>query len=78
MHHVFGAFILYPDRAELVGPEGVIHVEPKAFAVLRLLVENHDRVVSREEMIEAIWGGRLRVGRGGLDGAEVCAEGRGG
>lgn len=59
MHHVFGAYTLFPDRAELTGPEGLIHVEPKAFAVLRLLVENHDRVVSREEMIEAIWGGRF-------------------
>ncbi len=59
MHHVFGAFTLYPERAELVGPDGVIHIEPKAFAVLRLLVENHDRVVSRDEMIAAIWGGRF-------------------
>jgi TolB-like protein len=59
MHHVFGSYALYPDRAELVGPEGSVRLEPKAFAVLRLLVENHDRVVSREEMIEAIWGGRF-------------------
>jgi TolB-like protein len=59
MHHVFGAYTLYPDRAELIGPAGRVHVEPKAIAVLRLLVENHDRVVSREEMIEVIWGGRF-------------------
>jgi TolB-like protein len=59
MHHVFGPYALYPDRAELAGPEGLIRLEPKAFAVLRLLVENHDRVVSREEMIEVIWGGRF-------------------
>lgn len=59
MHHVFGAYTLYPDRAELVGLDGVIHTEPKAFAVLRLLVENHERVVSRDEMIAAIWGGRF-------------------
>ena len=55
----FSPFTLDMDRAELLGPEGLVAVEPKAFAVLRLLVEHHDRVVSREEMIEAVWGGRF-------------------
>ncbi|MCY1125657.1 winged helix-turn-helix domain-containing protein [Frigidibacter sp. RF13] len=59
MHHVFGPYALYADRAELVGPEGPVRLEPKAFAVLRLLVENNDRVVSREEMIDVVWGGRF-------------------
>ena len=55
----FAPFTLDMDRAELLGPEGLVAVEPKAFAVLRLLVEHHDRVVSREEMIEVVWGGRF-------------------
>jgi hypothetical protein len=38
MHHVFGDFTLYPDRVELAGPAGLVPLEPKAFAVLRLLV----------------------------------------
>ena len=59
MHFVLGGFTLYPDRAELVGPDGAVRLEPKAFAVLRLLVENHDRVVSKGEMIEVVWGGRF-------------------
>jgi TolB-like protein len=59
MHHVFGQFTLYPDRAELAGPAGPVPLEPKAFAVLRLLVENHDRVVTRDEMIAQVWGGRF-------------------
>jgi TolB-like protein len=59
VHHVFGDFTLYPDRAELVGPAGTVPLEPKAFAVLRLLVENPDRVVTRDEMIAVIWGGRF-------------------
>jgi TolB-like protein len=58
MHHVFGDFTLYPDRAELAGPGGTVPIEPKAFAVLCLLVENHDRVVTRDEMIAEVWGGR--------------------
>lgn len=59
MHYVFGSYALYPARAELVGPEGTVHLEPKSFAVLHHLVEHHDRVVSREELIEAVWGGRF-------------------
>ena len=59
MHYVFASFSFFPDRAELIGPDGVVRVEPKALAVLRLLVENHERVVSREEMIEVVWGGRF-------------------
>ena len=59
MHYVFASFAFYPDRAELIGPEGEVRIEPKAMAVLRLLVEHHDRVVSREEMIEVVWGGRF-------------------
>jgi TolB-like protein len=59
MHYVIGPFALYPDRAELTGPDGPVRLEPKALAVLRLLVENHDRVVSREEMIEVVWSGRF-------------------
>ncbi|MFN5998979.1 MAG: winged helix-turn-helix domain-containing tetratricopeptide repeat protein [Paracoccaceae bacterium] len=59
MHYVFAPFSLYPGRAELFGADGLVHVEPKAFALLSLLVEHHDRVVSREEMIEVIWGGRF-------------------
>ena len=59
MHYVFAPFSLYPGRAELFGADGLVHVEPKAFALLSLLVEHHDRVVSCEEMIEVIWGGRF-------------------
>jgi DNA-binding winged helix-turn-helix (wHTH) protein len=38
MNFHFAPFTLSADRAELVGPEGLVAVEPKAFAVLRLLV----------------------------------------
>ncbi len=59
MHYEFAPFTFYPERAELTGPKGGIAVEPKALAVLRLLVENHERIVSREEMVEVVWGGRF-------------------
>jgi DNA-binding winged helix-turn-helix (wHTH) protein len=35
------------------------HVEPQVFDVLRYLVENRDRVVSRDDLVEAVWLGRI-------------------
>ena len=34
-------------------------IEPKAFDLLRLLVENHDRLVSKDEIQEKVWQGRI-------------------
>ncbi len=55
----FGDFTLDTGRAELRGPDGLVPVEPKTLALLTLLVENNDRVLSRDDMIEAVWGGRI-------------------
>ena len=55
----FSPFELNIDRAELTGPAGLIALEPKALALLRLLVENHERVLSRDEMIATVWSGRF-------------------
>ena len=55
----FGAFSLDPDRQELLGPEGPVEVEPQVFALLTFLAGNADRVVSKDEIIEAVWDGRI-------------------
>jgi TolB-like protein len=34
-------------------------LEPRAFNVLCLLVENHDRLVSKDEILEKVWDGRI-------------------
>ena len=34
-------------------------VEPQAFDLLHFLARNNDRVVSRDEIIDEIWGGRI-------------------
>ncbi len=59
MIYRFGDLRLDRDRAELRGARGPVAMEPKAFSLLCLLVENHDRVVSKEEMIDSLWGGRV-------------------
>ena len=44
---------------ELRGPDGRVPLEPQAFDVLALLVRHRDRLVSKEELMDTIWGGRF-------------------
>ena len=55
----FGDFALDLDRQELRRGESPVHVEPQVFDLLAHLVRNRDRVVSKDELIETIWGGRI-------------------
>jgi len=55
----FAPFEIDTDQVEL-RREGVrVAVEPQVFALLRLLVENRERLVSKDEIIETVWGGRI-------------------
>jgi len=47
------------DRRELRRPDGPVSVEPQVFDLLEFLIQNRDRVVSRDSLIEAIWAGRI-------------------
>lgn len=56
--YCFGCHVLDLGRVVLLGPGGAeIPLRPKAFDVLRHLVENAGRVVSREELLDAVWPG---------------------
>ncbi len=44
---------------ELRRDKEVVRVEPKVFDILVHLIKNRDRVVSKDELIEAIWQGRI-------------------
>lgn len=55
----FGEFTLNPARAELTGADGPIHVDRHTLDVLIHLVRNADRVVTRDELLQAVWGGRI-------------------
>ncbi len=55
----FDPFDLDTDRAELRTASGPVKLEPKVFRLLRLLVENNERVISKDEMIAAVWAGRF-------------------
>jgi TolB-like protein len=56
--HRFESFELDTDRYELRRGGRPRPVEPQVFALLTLLVENRHRMVPREEIVGAIWGGR--------------------
>jgi TolB-like protein len=55
----FANFSIDTDRRELRGAAGVIHVEPQVFDLLLHFVQNANRVISKDELIEQIWKGRV-------------------
>ncbi len=55
MIYRFGAFELDLARVELRTRGELLSLEPQVFALLALLVENHDRLVSKDEIIEKVW-----------------------
>src|SRR5688500_17929417 len=55
----FAEFELDLARAELRAEGEARALEPQVFALLALLVENRDRLVSRDEIFEKIWDGRV-------------------
>jgi TolB-like protein len=59
MLFAFRGYELDLDKAELRLGGAVTPVEPQVFALLRLLIENRDRLVGRAEIIDRIWGGRI-------------------
>ena len=51
----FGEFTLDLWRGRLEGETGVIELRPKSFEVLRYLVEHPERLISKEELLDAVW-----------------------
>jgi adenylate cyclase len=51
----FGVFTLDTSRASLFGPDGPHALRPKTLDVLFYLVRNPNRLVSKAELLEAVW-----------------------
>ena len=56
---LFGDHTLDDDRRELLRGSEPIAVEPQVFDLLIYLVQNRDRVVSKDDLIASVWGGRV-------------------
>jgi TolB-like protein len=59
MVYRFGTFELDLARAELRADGELRPVEPQVFALLALLLENRERLVSKDEIVEKVWDGRI-------------------
>lgn len=55
----FDGFELDTGRFELRSNGERIHVEPQVLSLLMLLAENRERMVSKDEIIDSIWDGRI-------------------
>ena len=59
MVFVFGNCELDLEREEIRRAGEPRHVEPQVFAVLSYLLEHRERLVSKEELLDRIWEGRI-------------------
>ena len=55
----FGDVTVDSDSIEVVGLDGVEDVEPQVFDVLLYLVEQRGRLVTKEELLDNVWGDRF-------------------
>lgn len=59
MIYLFADRSLDPDRRELRYGADLIEVEPQVFDLILYLIRYRERVVTRDELIESVWKGRI-------------------
>jgi len=57
--YLFEDYRLDTDRRELSRTTNLIPVEPRVFDLLAYLIRNRERVVSKDDLVAAIWNGRI-------------------
>jgi TolB-like protein/cytochrome c-type biogenesis protein CcmH/NrfG len=55
----FSDYEIDVERRELRRAKAPVHIEPQVFDLLVYLVQNCDRVVSKDDLIASVWGGRI-------------------
>jgi TolB-like protein len=56
---VFGDCVLDPDRRELTRGSEVVAIGPQVFDLLLYLIENRAHVVSKDDVLDVVWSGRI-------------------
>lgn len=59
MRYQFRDCTLDTDRRELRRADLLVAVEPQVFDMLEFLIRTRDRVASRDDLLEAVWNGRI-------------------
>ena len=59
MQFLFSDLVLDTDRRELRRGRDRVSIEPQVFDLLVFLMQNRERVVSKDDLIAAIWDGRI-------------------
>src|SRR6202140_4979392 len=52
----FGQFVLDPARRTLSRADSPVSLTPRAFDLLLFLAQNPNRLVTKEELLQAVWG----------------------
>lgn len=58
MRYRVGDYVLDPRKFELRKGDRLVPAEPQVLSLLFLLIENRDRLVSKDELVQAVWDGR--------------------
>ena len=59
MRYLFEDYAFDTDRRELHRGADVVSIAPQVFDLLDYLIRNRERVVSKDDLINAIWNGRI-------------------
>ena len=59
MRYWFEDFVLNTDRRELHHGNTLVSVEPKVFDLLTYVIQNRERVVSRDDLLSSVWNKRI-------------------
>ncbi|HET6969650.1 MAG TPA: winged helix-turn-helix domain-containing protein, partial [Phenylobacterium sp.] len=54
-----GGLEISPSGCRLRGPNGEQHIEPRVMEVLVVLARHPGQTVTRDQLIDACWGGRI-------------------
>jgi TolB-like protein len=57
--YLFADFALDTERRELRCKHDLVSIEPQVFDLLTYLIDNRKRVVSKDDLIAAVWEGRI-------------------